>query len=221
MIALEGDDFWIDENKIQKQIQFLENNPDYLAVAHKCVVVGEDSMPNGEEYGECKDEEYTIHHFASEIMPGQLTTVMYRNFYKDNIMDTSLCKSTLVPGDRCIYFSLLTNGKILCMPDKMSAYRHITTSGSSYSATTKYDFKSYEQLYHALVEYAILHKNKECSIVAEYMRMYNVLLGLKSGQISFKQALKKIINDKNFLRNMYMCVKSVFNRRILKKEVFI
>lgn len=221
MIALEGDDFWTDEYKIQKQIQFLENHPEYLAVAHRCVVVGEDSLPNGEEYGECEETEYSIHHFASEIMPGQLATVMYRNFYKDEIIDTTLCKSKLVPGDRCIYFSLLTNGKILCMQERMSAYRHITTSGSSYSATTRYNFKSYEELYEAFVKYATLHQNKECLKIAEYMLTYNVLLGLKAGQISCKDAFFKVLNSKHFVRSMCLCLKSMVNRKLLKKKVFI
>lgn len=34
----EGDDFWTDENKLQKQIDFLENNDGYIACAHNTIV---------------------------------------------------------------------------------------------------------------------------------------------------------------------------------------
>mgnify|MGYP004538349555 CR=1 FL=1 len=72
MIALEGDDFWTDDRKLQKQIDFLESHPEYIAVAHNCVVVGADSEPNGEAYPECKDAEYTFAHFLSALCPVSL-----------------------------------------------------------------------------------------------------------------------------------------------------
>ena len=43
IIVLEGDDYWVDENKIESQIEFLETHPDYIAVAHNCVMVDENS----------------------------------------------------------------------------------------------------------------------------------------------------------------------------------
>ena len=36
IIALEGDDYWVDENKIEIQVDFLENHSQYIAVSHNC-----------------------------------------------------------------------------------------------------------------------------------------------------------------------------------------
>jgi len=35
----EGDDYWIDENKLQKQVDFLERNPDYSLSSHNSVIL--------------------------------------------------------------------------------------------------------------------------------------------------------------------------------------
>lgn len=141
VIVLEGDDFWLDTQKLQKQVDFLDRHPDFIAVAHRCVVVGDDSAPIDEVYPECNDAEYTIDHFASNILPGQTTTVMYRNIYRGvPEVDLSILHKGLIPGDRLLNFVLLCYGRVGCLPDRMTAYRHVTTHGSSFSATFRTDF---------------------------------------------------------------------------------
>ncbi len=39
---LDSDDFWCDEKKLEKQVQFLENNPDYVLVGGGAMAVDED-----------------------------------------------------------------------------------------------------------------------------------------------------------------------------------
>lgn len=60
IITLEGDDYWIDKDKIQRQISFLENHPDYVTVAHNCKIVNENNEPVDFSYPECKNNEYSF-----------------------------------------------------------------------------------------------------------------------------------------------------------------
>jgi len=198
VICLEGDDFWIDTDKLEKQIQFLEAHPEYIAVAHNCLVVDEQSRPSGEKYPECREKEYSLVHYANGILPGQTATVMYRNIYKDQLLDTGLLGMDLMPGDRLLYFTLICNGRIFCMQESKSAYRHVTESGFSYSAMNKdsaYDYTQTEKWYGALVTYADRIGHKEGLRVAQMLYVTNMMSGLRRKQLPIKQVyaeLKKI-----------------------------
>lgn len=48
ILTLEGDDYWTDIHKIQKQVDYLEQRPEYLAVAHNCTIVDENGAETGE-----------------------------------------------------------------------------------------------------------------------------------------------------------------------------
>ncbi len=220
MIALEGDDFWTDENKLEKQITFLETHPEYIAVAHNCVVVGEDSLPNGETYPECEDEEYSFRHFFSEIMPGQLATIMYKNYYQDDTFDNSIMEKGLSPGDRLLYFALLCNGKVYCMQEKMSAYRHVTTHGSSFSATYKFDYSKQKKWQKELMSYATKHAGEKEIKVIEYQCFYFMIKAVLEGQITFTQFLKDYGEIKHKLYVIYLAFKRHIKRKLLKKKIY-
>lgn len=220
IIALEGDDYWIDDRKIEKQISFLESHSEYIGVSHNCIVVDENGNVTGEKYPECKRSEYSISDYMSNILPGQLTTLMYRNIYSDLAVNCSLLQKGLSPGDKLIVLVLLCYGKIYCMQECMSAYRHITTHGDSFSAKYKYSFENDERWYREVVFYL--------DAVAPSLTKYGdelyvrcIMKGIKERQCTIGNAIKSFKVVRNKFDSLWMwCVYKV-RKDILHKELWL
>ena len=156
-IALEADDYWTYNLKLQKQFDFLENNTDYISVAHNTQVVDKNGNPVSYNYAECKQEDYSFDDFLKGILPGQTTTKLTRNYYKYHIIKGSNLDVGEYPGDQREAFLLCVNGKVRCIQEKWSAYRMVIKGGSSYTATCCYDEEQelyyWKQLYVYLLKY--------------------------------------------------------------------
>ncbi len=223
VIVLEGDDFWLDTQKLQKQADFLDKHQNFIAVAHRCVVVGDDSAPIDEVYPECNDAEYTIDHFASNILPGQTTTVMYRNIYRGvPEVDLSILHKGLIPGDRLLNFVLLCYGRVGCLQDRMTAYRHVTTHGSSFSATVRSDF--YRDL-HWLKE--LLAYAKKVGTPKSVIAVEIFLIGYYRGNIFGVHSQNRVVAWQSWLQENIQAmsyvkyVEGLINRKIFHKQLSI
>lgn len=151
LIVLEGDDYWIDDNKIEFQLNFLETHKEYFAIAHNTLVIGTDGKIRQDySYPECKKNLYTLKDFQKGIYAGQTTTIMSRNYYKYYYFDI-FKPSVKWAGDRTRNFMFASYGKVFCEQKVRSAYRYINDSGDSYSANfkknkdTEYNFLIYHR----------------------------------------------------------------------------
>lgn len=161
IIMLEGDDYWVDEYKLQKQVEYLENHPEYIGVFHKCRFVDENDREVRKNYREVyfSKENYTIKDFEKGILPGHTATFMYRNNKIDNKIIHQLHNMV---GDQTIYAILLAQGNFGFINETMSAYRMICKPEGT-NASSIYGYNNYTDimwLYYYNLEKYIKNKYK-------------------------------------------------------------
>lgn len=196
----EGDDFWNDDNKLQKQIDILCKNNDMSAVYHNVYIV--DQNGNSTTHGAFgwKNEHYCNLEIYTENgkIEGHLSSLVCRNFWKnfDDKTQTEYDYS-LANGDILLFIINCIKGKVLYLEDSMSTYRHITLQGTSWSARMK---------------------NKNRSLIE-----YNAVIAVKefvqksfSLNLCVNKALDKIVVNSLYF---YLKTRSVEDRKILSELI--
>jgi len=120
--VLEGDDYWTDPNKLQKQVEFLEANPDYSACFTRTKVVSECALPG--DFCLPSDTEkltYTTEDLINSNAIGMATgSMMFRNVIDKSRFDPFLSLFTL---DWPLQVMLSQVGPIGYLNEVMAAYR--------------------------------------------------------------------------------------------------
>lgn len=115
---LNGDDYWTDENKLQIQIDFMEQNPDAVMCFHKAEIINENTGYKFDSYYPGTCDTLPVESLLLGYNPVMTPTVMIRN-----IMDLPDYYAELPYGDMPLYLLLSEKGKIKYIDRKMSVYR--------------------------------------------------------------------------------------------------
>ena len=137
----EGDDFWIDKYKLQKQICFMEKNLDVMAVYHNVLVVDDDSnlLNNSKKiFPLYKQHEFTLSDIQNRSSCcGQTASLVFFNFWKSwSNKEKNIFLQCNANGDIKLNLILNLLGKVMYMEDVMSCYRK-SYENDSWSAKMK------------------------------------------------------------------------------------
>lgn len=115
----EGDDYWTDPYKLQKQVDFLESHPGYVMCSHRWreYMQTEDAFSEIAEFPE-SGVEYDLNTLVHGKWFFQPLTVVYRRDALD--LDRFTYKYAI---DVVLFYELLKQGKGYCLPDVMAVYR--------------------------------------------------------------------------------------------------
>lgn len=113
----EGDDYWTDPYKLQKQVDFLETNPDYIACFHNARVF------NGKEYWLFNSINESHTHTAEDLIKRRWFIATASLLYKNIKIEYPKWSKNVVSSDYLLELLLAHEGKFYYMDDIMSVYR--------------------------------------------------------------------------------------------------
>lgn len=143
----EGDDYWNDKDKLQRQIDFLNNHPDYSLCSHRIYRYDQDS---GVWYKDRLDKMFSkggcVVRNTTPVWITETSSVVYRIS-----SDEDYRKFSGMTRDNIHVYFLLKNGKGFCLPQVMSVYRQhqggIFSKQSTKVRLTNGSYKALKQLY--------------------------------------------------------------------------
>ena len=178
-IALcEGDDYWTDPYKLQKQVDFLEANPDYGLVHTDCDFFYEGSNILVKD----KDNSDGFYQPSGDILEYLLRqnciktlTVCFRKSLFDKIVDLNEHQqNNWLMGDYPMWLEFAFHSKIKYFPESTAVYR-IRQNSASRSQDAGYNFKFLRSAYDIRI-FMIKKFNLAPEILKEYTLRYADIL---------------------------------------------
>jgi glycosyltransferase involved in cell wall biosynthesis len=118
-IALcDGDDYWTDRNKLQKQVEFLEKNNDYAICFHAVELLVDGNLVADDRTKVPQDPSSIIDLARGNYI--HTSSCVYRNNLPDILPDFFY---TIPAADYALHILMAQYGKIKYIPDKMAVYR--------------------------------------------------------------------------------------------------
>lgn len=184
-IALcEGDDYWTDPMKLQRQIDFLESHPEYSMCFHNAIVHHEGgNAPDSLFLLVDADREYTGPEIFENWTVPTASAILRRDVVDSSIYKIACKDKRFIYGDIILFLSAAEYGKIHYMADTMSVYRRHPEAFVSHNSLER-DLKGVEHdkaildVFGNKYQSAIRHTlaNKYFSFISR---------GLKRGKIRF------------------------------------
>lgn len=140
----EGDDYWCDENKLQKQVDVLENNPSYVACVHQTKILDLKRKKENMFVACNKDGILEIERFFATTIPYQTSSLMYR--LELNGKRPEFCFVSKKVGDYPTAVFLTLMGPVYYINETMSVYRKFTEGSWSLMNIAKPNIQNFKDM---------------------------------------------------------------------------
>lgn len=186
----EGDDYWTDENKLQTQVDFLDNNPDFSGCFHKSLrknIITEEDVcfkPSVEELN--GKDVFTIHETLNAYFI-ETCSAMYRwDIYKEELLN--LYPKDIVNMDSYFIYYFSLKGKIKYI-DKLMSVKTINELGVWNSVKQSADERNV-RFWLEIINFPIE--------VRKLLDKFNCKLPYETPESAMRRVLTSAINIKRF-----------------------
>lgn len=206
LASCEGDDFWTDENKLQIQVDCLNENKEFVACAHDFEIVDENNKKYKKQYLSWIKRKtiFSIYDFDGIYLPSHPNTFLRRNLiYEGKVCLEYLIETHSMIGDRTLLLLYLLMGKFITLKKVMSSYRIVRINRNSVTS------KIYSDVYKSLIDdYDITKKMESIADKYGYIIKFNAIR-----KIIFAKAIlcTFLYADKRFVRVAYKILKESKN----------
>ena len=117
----EGDDYWTDPLKLQKQFDFMEANPDYSMCFHNAMIHYQDGRDKDRIFAELEERDYIPVELYEKWLVPTASIFARKDIYLQQ--QPKLNNPKFLYGDNPLIISLAYAGKVHCINEIMSVYR--------------------------------------------------------------------------------------------------
>lgn len=207
--ALEGDDYWIDPLKLQKQIDYLEKNPDYGLVFTDADLYYQNSKKLIKSYDKTFKRTIPTGNVLPILIEGNpyktCTAIFRYELIKDVFEEKILNRKGF--GDKSLWMHMASKSKVAYLPDSTSVYRVLESSASHFKNLHEVEH-FFEEVYNDSIDNA---------------KYYNIPIDIKKLRRNYNKAIityclvnNKYIDLLSFYKTTDLLIYLFFKEKIVR-----
>ena len=199
--CLDGDDFYTDDYKLQKQVEILEAHPEYAACFHNTWYA--DSK--GRLCGLFNRPDFHAIHDAREFIRERWFVPIHSAVLRREYIEFPEWYNTVMNDDYVVHLSVAKHGPYFYMPDVMVAYRHHSNNTS----------RAYHDLILTDTQLCTILENMKPLYPAEYATDFDARIAEYRAEIQDLQLLQSQPWRKWFRKKTYTRIFKQWLRKLL------